>query len=102
MFGMLWQADHFASALSPHQLDQLEREQILGYITEQYRLHVLKTLTGIRFVMITDPDSIDRTSTLKEIYALYAQSVKYAPNDLTIDKIPTFVSKTTELLELIK
>ncbi len=88
LFGMLWQAERFAQTQSPARLEALEHEQVLGYSTDQYRVFLLRTLTGVRFVLVTDPESSDRSGTLREIYARYAQLVlRQLPLDSLADAL---------------
>eukprot|EP00301_Raphidiophrys_heterophryoidea_P017455 c2745_g1_i1.p1 GENE.c2745_g1_i1~~c2745_g1_i1.p1 ORF type:complete len:159 (+),score=23.44 c2745_g1_i1:52-477(+) len=64
MFGMLFSLKQFVSKLSPD-----PRDGVHCCKTPTFKLHYFETLTGIRFVVNTDPNVPDLRETLKHIYS---------------------------------
>jgi trafficking protein particle complex subunit 1 len=54
--------------LSSVPLFREEEERFVSYITSVYKLHVHETLTGYKFVMLTDPQAEDLRFVLRQIY----------------------------------
>lgn len=47
----------------------LSDEQFLAYKTSAYKLHLYETLSGYKFVMLSDPDTDSLRPVLRQIYA---------------------------------
>jgi hypothetical protein len=43
-----------------------------SYTTKGYRLHLFETLSGLRFVLTTDPNVETVQDTLKQLFTIYA------------------------------
>jgi len=70
MYGMLWSLKSFCSKISPSPCDSFNH-----YRTNTYKLHFFETLTGLKFVLLTDPQVGDIKDCLKNIYSIYVQYV---------------------------
>jgi len=79
MFGMLFSLKAFVGKLSPHS----DEAQFHHYTTGSYKLNYMETLSGLKFVMLTDNKTVGNIANeLKEIYAKFY--VKY------VSKNPTY------------
>ena len=75
MFGLLHSLKSFVNALNPEKLDALDSEPMQSYTTKGYRLHLFETLSGLRFVLTTDPNVDSVQDVLRQAFTLYADLV---------------------------
>ena len=84
IFGMLFSVKEMVDKLAPRKND----DGILAIKTDSYTLHQYETLTGYRFVLITDNAAGDLRQNLHHIYAqLWVECVVKSPmQDLSTGK----------------
>jgi hypothetical protein len=66
----------FINKLTPRNIessDQTELTSLTHFTTSNYKIHYLETLTGLRFVLTTDPSVQRATDTLLQLYKLYVE-----------------------------
>uniref|UniRef100_A0A7S4P1M2 Trafficking protein particle complex subunit n=1 Tax=Paramoeba aestuarina TaxID=180227 RepID=A0A7S4P1M2_9EUKA len=68
MFGLIYSLKSFVSKSSPQTGDTFKY-----YKTSTYKLHFFESLTGIKFILLTEPGAGDLSATLKEIYNNYVR-----------------------------
>ena len=56
LFGMLHALKSFCNHINPVALDANDNEPLYSYTTKGYKLHYFETLSGLRFVLTTDPN----------------------------------------------
>lgn len=79
LFGLLFSLKQFANALTPAALGETENETFHSFQTDEYKLHYLETLSGLRFVMLTDRAVGRATDALRAVYRLYADTWARSP-----------------------
>mmetsp|Transcript_3581 Transcript_3581/g.4640 ORF Transcript_3581/g.4640 Transcript_3581/m.4640 type:complete len:143 (-) Transcript_3581:130-558(-) len=68
LFGVLHSLKSFVSKISPASDDSLKY-----YKTSTYKLHYFETPSGLKIVLMTDPQAGDLSQYLKEIYHFYVK-----------------------------
>ena len=77
MFGMLHTMKSLCKKLSPK---PIPISPFFSYVTDNYKLHILETYSGLNFIMITSHEMLDQTHSLKWIYSnLYSPYVLRNP-----------------------
>ena len=66
IFGMLHTMKSVCKKFSPQPVTV---NPFSSYLTENYKLHILETNSGLNFVMITSAEMLDQTHSLKWIYS---------------------------------
>ena len=99
MFGLLHSLKSFCNQITPKQGAE-NNVQVYSYTTKGYKLHYYETLTGLRFVLTTDPFADNLQDLLKQIYYLYADVVVRDPEYTIGEQITsdTFFSVVMEKL----
>eukprot|EP00455_Lapot_gusevi_P037618 TRINITY_DN4222_c0_g1_i2.p1 TRINITY_DN4222_c0_g1~~TRINITY_DN4222_c0_g1_i2.p1 ORF type:complete len:145 (+),score=15.22 TRINITY_DN4222_c0_g1_i2:71-505(+) len=100
MFGLLHSLKSFVNRITPRPLDQLESEPLNSFVTKGYKLHYFETLSGLRFVLTTDPTVGNLQELLRSVYALYVEYVSKNPLYQVGDSVDCqlFVSKLSEYM----
>eukprot|EP00475_Leptophrys_vorax_P013902 TRINITY_DN20251_c0_g2_i1.p1 TRINITY_DN20251_c0_g2~~TRINITY_DN20251_c0_g2_i1.p1 ORF type:complete len:143 (-),score=39.20 TRINITY_DN20251_c0_g2_i1:24-452(-) len=100
IFGFVFQVRKMANSLSPRRLDTFESQVVLGFTTDQYRMHIFETMTGVRIAMLTDPDVPEQVQFLREVYALFVDCAVKNPLYKVYEhiKVDSFRTKFDELL----
>eukprot|EP01083_Nonionella_stella_P006290 18305_1 len=102
LFGLLHSLKEFSNKMSPEKMDEFETEQVRSLTTEGYKLHYLESMSGVRFVMVTDVNVASQRNTLLTLYNMYVEHVLKNPNytpgsyidcEHFISKLQTFTGK---------
>eukprot|EP01132_Coremiostelium_polycephalum_P001340 gene1340-1692_t len=99
LFGMIYSLKSFLTKSSPKPLDPKTGFHCLK--TSAYKLHFYETLSCLKFIILTDPNTPDLREDLKRIYSnIYVEYViknpLYQPN--TVIKCEMFISQLNQLI----
>ncbi|KAF2077815.1 hypothetical protein CYY_000860 [Polysphondylium violaceum] len=102
LFGMLYSLKAFISTSSPKPIDP--KTGFHCYKTSSYKLHFYETLSGTKFIIMTDPNTPDLREDLKKIYSnIFVEYViknpVYQPNtaikcDMFINHLNAYLKQT--------
>mmetsp|Transcript_1721 Transcript_1721/g.2967 ORF Transcript_1721/g.2967 Transcript_1721/m.2967 type:complete len:141 (+) Transcript_1721:159-581(+) len=67
MFGLLFSLKAFANKADPTSNGDSETT-FVSYRTDKYKLHYLENISGIRFVLLSQPNAADLREFLRQIY----------------------------------
>ena len=86
LFGLLFSAKAFINQMTPHELGEIETEPFYSFTTPEYTVHYHETMSGLRFVVTTDP-SVTKLA-FDKIYSIYITHVvknpTYNPETVTV------------------
>mmetsp|Transcript_23726 Transcript_23726/g.66524 ORF Transcript_23726/g.66524 Transcript_23726/m.66524 type:complete len:139 (+) Transcript_23726:154-570(+) len=68
MYGLLFSLKSFASKTSP-----VENDRLLYLRTSAYKMHFFESLSGVKFILLTDPGAGNLGSSLEEIFRIYVE-----------------------------
>lgn len=98
MYGMLYSLKSFANKISP---TGANKNQYLFYKTNKYALHMMETLSGLKFVLNTSPGATGVQEFLQQYYLKiwveYATSNFLWPGGTTIESA-LFKTKSNEFI----
>jgi len=102
MYGMLYSLRQFCSKMSTN---HDERTALRGYKTSTYKLHYYESLTGVKFIMLTDPSAAlmqEQLATIyREIFVEYVIKNPLYKLDSDTIKCDLFQSKLLDYLKLL-
>ena len=91
LFGLIFSLTRFASQISPKPTNETA---FYGYQTPNYKLHILQTLSGLKFVMITDTNHSIKVQILEWIYStIFTEFVIRNPFYVPAAKIESTIFK---------
>ncbi len=107
MWGILFSLKDFSNKLATKPLEQLEKNPLVSFQTNEYKIHYFETLTGLRFVLCTDKSitigTKEKSSTdpLQSIYRLYADILVRNPFYRVgqVIECPVFHQKLDQFIE---
>ncbi|KAF0985097.1 hypothetical protein FDP41_000136 [Naegleria fowleri] len=83
MYGFLFSMKRFVEGISPKPESQFQ-----SFKTNNYKLHFFESPTGVKFILLTDPNVGSIQNTLQEIYSkLYVELVVFNPVEKTQEGI---------------
>eukprot|EP01100_Stratorugosa_tubuloviscum_P004940 TRINITY_DN2251_c0_g1_i1.p1 TRINITY_DN2251_c0_g1~~TRINITY_DN2251_c0_g1_i1.p1 ORF type:complete len:137 (+),score=35.16 TRINITY_DN2251_c0_g1_i1:117-527(+) len=74
VFGLIYSLRIFASKVSPEPCETFN-----FYKTSGYKLHYFETPTGLKFALLTDPNSPDMREQLRILYSIYVRYISNNP-----------------------
>lgn len=78
LFGMLFSMKSFVTKTSPKPID--DKIGFHCYKTSTYKLHFYETLTNVKFIVFTDPNTADLREELKKLHShIYVEYVVKNP-----------------------
>jgi len=80
IFGLLFSMKSFVKNISPNKTFDFFK----SFTTQNYKLHYVEFLNGLRFVVLTTPTKLDMTQYLKEIFSAYY--VNFISKNIFINK----------------
>jgi hypothetical protein len=98
LFGLLYSMKSFSRKISP---EWLGVTPFTSFVTGSYKLHILETMSGLNFVLLTEETAGELTEKLQYLYSeLFSQYVVRSPLYRPKQAIhsPLFVEKVKEFL----
>ena len=99
LFGLIYSMKSFSRKISPTSLGV---DPFSSFVTGSYKLHILETMSGLNFVLITEETAGDLTEKLQYLYSeLFSQYVLRNPlyrpkqeirSPLFLEKVKDFVT----------
>ncbi len=113
MWGLLFSLKDFSKQLATKPLDQLEKNPLISFQTNEYKISYYETLTGLRFVLCTDLAQAKETKSgqansssssgdpLLAIYKLYVDLMVHNPfyRPGNVIECPVFHQRLDGLIE---
>jgi hypothetical protein len=91
MFGFLYSMKKFVTGISPKQDNHFQ-----SFKTNKYKLHFFESPTGVKFVLLTDPNTGNIQQQLSEIYqGTYVNLVSCNPMHKSGDQIDNSLFRKT-------
>jgi len=84
MGGLLFSIKDMTTRLTPRTLDESESAPLISFSTNEYKVHYLETLTGLRFILCTDTSVGRITDTLAGLYKLYVEWMVKNPISMVV------------------
>jgi len=63
MWGLLFSMKELVQKMTPRQLDENEQSPLASFTTHDSKVHYYETMTGLRFILTTDPNHSSNTNT---------------------------------------
>jgi len=102
IYGLLYSLKSFCNKLNPKQLGEFEQTPIQTITTPDYRIHYYETLSGLRFVLVTDVSTSYTGELLKHAYTFYANYIVRNPENepgCIPEDTATFLRRIDHLIE---
>ncbi|GAM29007.1 hypothetical protein SAMD00019534_121830, partial [Acytostelium subglobosum LB1] len=102
LFGMLYSLKSFLSKSSPRPMDPSTAFHC--FKTTTYKLHFYETLSSVKFIILTDPNTPDLRDELKKVYSTVfidyvIKNPLYEPN--SIIKCELFITHLNQMIKQI-
>jgi len=93
-FGMLISMGSFAKQFATNESTQV----VNNFRTSYYKMNYMETITGLRIILNSDPDSVGISELLRTIYSIFVETVLKNPFVDTTKKIQSelFCSRVDE------